>query len=351
MAQLYASPLRGSAEPGLEDDLPGLSALPSIQLVKVGLDQVDAALKTLGKFLEESGITLPSTTKIRSAFDDRHELSADDLRRAVLDLHVELLTTLTAADFRCGKAYGLGRALADTCGFSQSSAELARHLGTERAGELTGWLSDLKTLLPDHAAEAVAQSFKHWAKWARTNPEVLLDDDDRIATSRMLHRQGQRWRAVLSGEKAGTDVLEIDDYVSVARGALRRTGTIAGAVARRALPLLGVALALLIFGILLIVLSSGAARVIAGLGTIAVSLGITWRSASSSCMRLARQLEAPIWGGELDRAIAERISEPFPPITRVKSNGAPRGTNETDEADTTVVLPIQRGTSLSEHRP
>lgn len=108
MAHLYASPLRGSGEPSLEDDLPGLSALPPGQLVNLGLDQVDAALKVLGPYLEPSGLTLPATAALRRLLGGKDHAALEDLRRAILDLHVELLTTLTAGDFRRGKAVRLG---------------------------------------------------------------------------------------------------------------------------------------------------------------------------------------------------------------------------------------------------
>jgi hypothetical protein len=37
-------------------------------------------------------------------------------------------------------------------------------------------------------------------------------------TTQVLHRCGQRWRAILSGEKGATDLLQIGDYVTAARG-------------------------------------------------------------------------------------------------------------------------------------
>ena len=48
-----------------------------------------------------------------------------------------------AADFRVGKAYGLGRALADTCASSQSATRLGRELNEFRLKEIQGWLDDL----------------------------------------------------------------------------------------------------------------------------------------------------------------------------------------------------------------
>ena len=58
----------------------------------------------------------------------------DAIRKAILNLHVALLIQLTAADYRLGKAYGLGRALADTCASAHGDETerrraLEHHLG------------------------------------------------------------------------------------------------------------------------------------------------------------------------------------------------------------------------------
>jgi hypothetical protein len=65
---------------------------------------------------------------------------------------------------------------------------------------------------------------------------------------------------------------------------------------------------LLCLGIALVVFFNGAARVVAGLGTIAISLGITWRSAASLLTQLGKRLEEPIWGAECDLVIGDRIT-------------------------------------------
>jgi hypothetical protein len=109
--------------------------------------------------------------------DDTADATA--LQTAILGLHVDLLVGLTAADFRLGKAYGLGRALADTCAPShgQSVDELRKsvrsHLDPHRALVLVGWLDDLKTVLPDHAGQSVSDSLQRWIRWGE---EAGLDD-------------------------------------------------------------------------------------------------------------------------------------------------------------------------------
>ena len=60
--------------------------------------------------------------------------------QTVLNLHRELLSTLTAADYRLGTAYGLGRALADTCRSPTDQASLAAEFAPHRDSQLRrGW--------------------------------------------------------------------------------------------------------------------------------------------------------------------------------------------------------------------
>ena len=95
-----------------------------------------------------------------------------ELRTAVAELHRQLLMALTAADFRLGKAYGLGRALAQTALLPD-----ARHPETFRGtfarfrlDNLLGWLADLRSAFPPHAAKAVSGSLQAWAAWTCCPP-------------------------------------------------------------------------------------------------------------------------------------------------------------------------------------
>jgi hypothetical protein len=163
MARLYDGPTSSNTAPKPVDDLPGLSALPAASLVTLGLAQCDAALKRLAAFLG-NGTGLPTTAPVREQVSKTPK-DGDQIRTAILALHIDLLVALAAADFRLGKAYGLGRALADTCasaGDDQAArkAALQHHLEPHRALVLVGWLDDLKTVLPAHAAAAVTDSFQ-----------------------------------------------------------------------------------------------------------------------------------------------------------------------------------------------
>lgn len=154
MARLYTGPLGSSTESELEDDLPGISQFPAASLVGLGLAQADVALGDLKEFLGDGAI-LPTTDAVRAEVaKEPHD--SDAIRTAILALHVDVLIGLTAADFRLGKAYGLGRALADTTGPApgddvQRKRALEHRLEPHRALVLVGWLDDLKTVLPAHS--------------------------------------------------------------------------------------------------------------------------------------------------------------------------------------------------------
>jgi hypothetical protein len=327
MARLFTGPLSSNTEPKLDEDLPGLSDLPAGALVNMGLAQADGALAELGAYLG-ADVPLPSTEAVRAALASAPP-DRDAVRRAILDLHIGLLVDLTAADFRLGKAYGLGRALADTCSSTRGDEAHRRravehHLRLGRALEVVGWLDDLKTVLPAHAGQAVADSLQRWARWAEAIDLSTLDARAVTATVRRLHRCGQRWRAILSGEKDAKDLLEIGDYVSAARGALARAGAIGRSLAVQMWGPLLLAGVLLGVGIWLMVANNSTAQVIAGLGTVAAGLGVTWRSAASSLGHLSFGLGRPLWDAQVDLAVGNQLT-PAPQRDYVPGLERPRG--------------------------
>jgi hypothetical protein len=226
---------------------------------------------------------------------------------------LRLLIAVTAVDYRLGKAYGLGRALADTCAsadrdLGERKKALEHHLQPARAAVLVGWLDDLKTVLPAHAAQGVIEALGRWVRWARASDMSTFDDQTVKETARALHRCGQRWRALLSGEKNAKDLLETNDYVSASRGVLTRAGAIARSLAwQLAIPLAG-AVALVSAGLTLMFLDNSTAQVLVGLGTVAGGLGITWRSTATSLGRVSLDLGRPLWEAELDVAVGNRLT-------------------------------------------
>lgn len=110
MAELYRPKLRRRHQRH-DDDLPGLGSLGDDERTQISVDQIQAAVSKLAPSIKAAG--LPDI----SVDDLRDSLGKDppEFVRAVEAVHLQLLGELTAADFRLGKAYGLGRAFADTC--------------------------------------------------------------------------------------------------------------------------------------------------------------------------------------------------------------------------------------------
>ncbi len=201
MAEVYRPDRRGGSRPAAQDDLPGISRLSTAELQEMGLLQVQAGITKLRPSICDAGLEVPNAEHFAEAIGRIRD--SQERREAVREFHIGLLATLTAADFRLGKAYGLGRALADTTRLPPDwHAELATH----RVSTLAEWIRELASALPPHAAHPVAQSLEAWSEWAQTQAGSGGE------TRRKLSAQGRLWRSLLSGEKQGPDVLEISDY-------------------------------------------------------------------------------------------------------------------------------------------
>ena len=182
-----------------------------------------------------------------------------------------LLASLTAADYRLGKAYGLGRALADTCRKPTDQPDILKEFGPYRIANLLSWLDDLSTALPPHAAHSVATSLQSWTTWAGGLSEGQITDD----ALRALRRQGELWRALL-GEKHGTEMLEIDNYLDAARDLASQMHSILIRTISRFKVLTAVVAALLAAGVTLLVIG-GSSQIVAGAGSLLAMLGLTWK--------------------------------------------------------------------------
>jgi hypothetical protein len=263
----------------------------------MGLLQVQAGITKLRPSICDAELEVPNAEHFAEAI--RRIRDSHERREAVREFHIGLLATLTAADFRLGKAYGLGRALADTTRLPPDwHAELATH----RASTLAEWIRELASALPPHAAHPVAQSLEAWSQWAQTQ------DGSGGETRRKLSAQGRLWRSLLSGEKQGPDVLEISDYLRAGEGMIKRTGALGAKFLRHYWWIVLTAIVLLGLGVWLIVgPGSGLA---AGLGgaSIFASLGLSWKGIGTSLGTAGARIEEPLWQAELDLAIYERIT-------------------------------------------
>lgn len=247
----------------------------------------------------------------------------DQLQQAVLGLHEQLLVFLTAADFRLGKAYGLGRALAETARLpdAEEPASFQRAFGRYRLANILSWLADLKSAFPPHAAEAVRGSLEAWEGWAeaptllpasndRRAPEAVdwQSTPDRQSVMRALHRQGELWRAILSGEKDCLDFLSTDDYLRAADQLLGRIRHLTLRFVRHFWITTALTAVILVGAIVTVFLVHATSTVVAVVVAGAGAVGVTWKGAASSLGRVLAQAQRPLWESELDAVVAGAVT-------------------------------------------
>jgi hypothetical protein len=339
------------------DRLIGLSKLTSYDQQRLGLDEVDFVLDQVAATSQAPNAAVATlTADARGRLDATLSADAgaaqrhDDYLESLARLHVDLLTKLTAAGSSYGKAYGLGRALADTARPRQDPGQLAASFQRYRIGQLYVWLDDLDSLLPPHAARAVAQSLTWWQQAVTAAAAgQLLSAECRPATypgspatspvqkatsvlmpgsraarpadapppateslAAAVSRQGTQWLRVLDGEKQCTDLLTPQDYV---RAGERLARTWAGLAVRmlRTMPWLVIVLVALLAAVVLALIyipGSAVARAATGTAAIAATLSAIWKLIQSRLGSIAAQVEQPLWGAELNVAAAEAITVP-----------------------------------------
>jgi hypothetical protein len=302
MAELYRPSSRRRTTK-LDGDLPGLSSLSDEQRAAILVAQVKAGLTKLAPSIAQSGLPPVDLSALEAAVKKEGDVT---LAAAVEKAHEDLLRTLTAANFRFGKAYGLGRALADTCRKPTNVTTFNEELEEHRIANLHGWLDDLSSAFPPHAAHSVASSLQRWVQWAAANEADAQANAGRDALG-ALRRQGELWRALLSAEKSGTGMLEIENYLDAARDLAHQMHIVLRGLIRRLPWLVGLAAALLLVGVGLLILG-GSSEIVAGAGSIVAAIGLTWKGIGGALGQLAGKLEQPLWGAVLDDSIANAIT-------------------------------------------
>lgn len=337
MAELYSEtqgPPIADAQPGR--DLPGHSALGWAQLFHVRFGQVLAGIGCLNQTIVASGLSpAGANTRVKHALrrlkeiqdaaepEDSAPATPEEFCPAVWELHLSLLATLTAADPRVGKAYGLGRALADLClrPTASSKAELEKDFDG-RAEVIKGWLTDLKSVLPAHSGEAVRHSMALWeawlddvspgdAVWGMAAPwqDPLHPRDTASLVTYTLVSQGTRWRAILTGEKAATELLSSDDLIAAGGAMLQRFRSLMWLFWRKYWFSATLAAVVVVVAAGLLARELGrTGGTLTTLGLVASALGIGWKGTASTLGRVVAKAEAPLWGAQLDLAITKAVT-------------------------------------------
>jgi len=269
--------------------------------------QVQTKLAVLRPYLQAVGRAEAQSARLKrlTRVSDAGPLHHDD----VLTLVGELSGDLSAASTRLGKAFGLGFDLANTCRLPQGAtqSDFEDRFGSRVVG-IQEALADLSSTLPNHAARSVSLSLALWQAWAEkqqlSNRRVQWPHD---GVQDALARQGEVWRSVLSGEKLGEDVLDVNDYL----GALRTLAARLLSSRRWVMVLLVMTVAAIGAGVYLLIAQPGLPSKIGGVAlSVLGALGISTATVKRTFSNVAGQLERELWGAELDAAIAEAIVVP-----------------------------------------
>src|SRR5258708_50178 len=200
MAQLFHAPVHEGpvADPQRGDQLPGRSHFSAANQSKWLGEQIQTQLKPL--LHTPARPVLDTMAEALTALDDPSRSRGTTLD-AIFTLHCRLLEALTVADYRLGKSYGLGRAMAETALLPAYAAtdedrkqKFQHMLALGRLITIRDWLADLKTLLPDHTAYAASRSLHDWQQWAARSRAA----DDWAAARSAIEVQGRLWRELLT---------------------------------------------------------------------------------------------------------------------------------------------------------
>ena len=272
--------------------LPGLDDYADGTFPKILGERVSGALTKLTDVVTKAGLEIPTT-----AVDLTKSLATGVVPDAATmqAVHGDLVAILMGADRKLARAYGLGRALRRLT----SRPRRGNAFASPEILLIINGLDDLSSAFPPHAARSVAISIDRWRTTLAGHTPSDIDE---------LRRQGELWRALLGAEKLGRDMLEPDNYLDAAKNLARRYSRIAWRALVPLLPWLVFALVLFLGGVALIVANDKDGSVIAGIGGILASLGLTWKGVGGALGDLAGKLEKPLWGAELDAGIADAIT-------------------------------------------
>lgn len=315
MAELYDSKkLPGPPQHGgngkLPEHLPGLGEMTDHEKACALVAHMSADLATLATALGLPEV--PDLGKVRDKLQ-LPGLTRDEVRKVILDVYKEIRNLIAGSNALVAIGFGLGRMLADTTLLptADDPQKLADEFEEHRLANAFGWLEDLDTSLPSHAAAAVRATLAQWAQWVDGLPRAGDGTIDPVAVDgtviRALRQQGEVWRHLLTGEQRPDQLLDQQAYIAAAVRLLAA----AWHVARRHL-LKWSWLIVLVAGAAGIALwaalnyaPGGTSRVAAVAVSSAGFLGISWLGVRATLGRALRQAESALWETEVATAIAQ----------------------------------------------
>jgi hypothetical protein len=342
VAQLYHSPVHESptGHGKLSPRLPGRSALPEAEQSLLLARQVEGGIQAL--LMDLTGSPLAAAIASAEGLLRGVPRIPVAVQQAIWDLHVEAFEALTVKDFQLGKAYGLGRALAETAimavdlPVSERPPLYSELFSTGRLEQIAGWLSELKSSFEPHASYAVYGSLSRWAAWMDGADRPKFGDPGAV-----LARQGHVWRSVLSGEKQATDLLKATDFLQAGIALLRRFSELS----RRFFWSGYLILLLVIFGAVVAAVIgisdlssvSQTSRLAAQLVVILGTLGVTTKGVTSTLGRIIAKAQGELWDSEIDESCAVAACR-LPSGVRIDR----RPSAQIGDMARTGIIPIQR---------
>ncbi len=329
IADLYAETDIAAVDPAADPPtLPGQTALGLDQLLRLRVEQITAGVHRLNGRLEQSGMDVSVVDRAHRRGDEDPDEDHDGglAEAAPCDRLPAPRRALHPADRgSCSGGDGI-RSRASPCRPLSASArsnkdDFIRDFGG-RVETISGWLGDLKSVLPAHSSAAVSLSLEAWATWLATTPDdgrvwsAERPWPDRVHPQRTasdvdwaLFNQGERWRAVLTGEKEATDSLTADDLVEAGNALLQRLMVLIVQFLIRywKIAFAGTAL-LVVLAVALTIGAGGIAAALGGLAALAGAFGITWRGTRSTLGSALASAEKPLWGAQQDLAVAKAIT-------------------------------------------
>lgn len=312
MAEIHRPDPPGQTPAAEAAVLPDLSEVELTEWTQIGLYEIQAGITKLSEVIDTAGLDVPNAQDLATRL---HPLDRTDRAVVLRDFHLHLLATLTGADFRLGKAYGLGLALAE---ITREPDEYRSALDSGRVATLVRWIRALATAFPPHASHAVASSLESWGEWTASIGAGGAGESELVP---QLEHQGRLWRSLLSGEKRATDMLEQSDYLTAGERVIQNASSLGWRFVRHYAWICAALLVLFAAGIVVMFVVGTAAGVVSGAVAIVTGLGIGWKTVGTSLGAAAARVEAPLWGAALDQVIYLRITPR--PITDHAAGAAP----------------------------
>lgn len=333
VAELWSLP-KDVRDPSIETDplapAPDLDFLTRSRLL---LDQISADLDRLGIQLPGGVRALAGTGPPSNAGPDP-KVDAQAEPWDIAALHRAILLPLTVRSAELGKAYSVGvgmarvvleayeeaqPALLAAAAASDPGASLnevkecvAKGFTEDRVRALWSEIKDLKSRFPPYAADPIAAGLADWRNWAvgsqvkRGQPSA---SDQVLTVSYRLRRQGQIWRALLSGERKPTDVLLTANFIDGAVDLVRKySSLVVRTLGANLGTLLAVVFAAAVLAVAVVVLQRFNNSALTWIAGLLAALGVTGAGIMATLKSLVSRAEQALWETEVTAAIGVAIN-------------------------------------------